>query len=78
MAVDDEQVRVNVAMQVAGIAAQVALALRSEDADKRTELEAKLARAQAQLEGGTAPEGLVPFIDAVRGLLRGEEASALP
>jgi hypothetical protein len=73
----DEQVKVNVALQVAGIAAQVTAALRSENVDKRVELEAKLAQAQAQLEQGAAPKGLVPFVEAMRGLLRGEETLTL-
>ena len=72
----DGQVRVNLAIQVAGIAAQVSSALRSSDSDRCTELVRKLTLAQAQLEQGTAPEGLVPFIEVMCGLLRGDDGSA--
>lgn len=73
----DGQVKVNVAMQVAGIAARVTAAMRSPDASKRDELAAKLALAGAQLQETTAPPGLVSFIDAMCGLLGGEDTSAL-
>jgi hypothetical protein len=73
----DGQVSVNLAMLVAGIAAQVSSALRSADSDRCTELVQKLTLAQAQLEQGAAPESLVPFIEVVCGLLRGEDVSAL-
>lgn len=71
------QVRVNLAAQVAGIAAQASAALSSDDAEKRRALEGQLRQVRAQLLAGPAPEGLVPFIDAVCGLLRGEDVSVL-
>jgi hypothetical protein len=65
------RVRVNLAMQVAGIAARVTAAIRAGE-QERIELERTLATAQTQLEQGTSPEGLVAFIDLARALLRGE------
>jgi hypothetical protein len=73
---ENGQVRVNLALQVAGIAAQVTSALRSGDAAKCAQLENTLAAAQVQLDRGPAPEGLSLFIDVMRGLLRGENVSA--
>jgi hypothetical protein len=67
------RVRVNLAVQVAGIAARVTAAIRAGE-QERLELEKKLATAQAQLEQGTSPEGLVGFIALARALLRGDEA----
>lgn len=79
---EDGQVRVNLALQVAGIAAQVTTALRSGDPDKRAALERTLSQAQEQLHRGPTPEGLPLFIEVMRGLLRGEnvsdEAAELP
>jgi hypothetical protein len=72
---EDGQVRVNLALQVAGIAAQVTTALRSGDADKRAALERTLGQAQEQLRHGPTPEGLPLFIEVMRGLLRGEDVS---
>jgi hypothetical protein len=72
----DGRVRVNVALQVAGIAAQVVAALRSGSQDRCNELESKLALAQSQLHPLEAPPGLIPFIDVMRGLLRKEDVSA--
>lgn len=71
------QVRVNLATQVAGIAAQVSVALHSGDPEKKRELAGKLVRARDLLEAGTAPEGLVPFIDVMRGLLLDTDVSSL-
>jgi hypothetical protein len=73
----DGQVRVNLAAQVAGIAAQVTAALRSQNADIRRELAEKLARAREGLLLGPAPDGLVPFIDVMCGMLRGENVLVL-
>jgi len=73
---ENGQVRVNLALQVAGIAAQVTAALRSGDDVQRAKLERTLAEAQAQLDRGPSPEGLPLFIDVMRGLLRGEDVSA--
>jgi hypothetical protein len=73
---ENGQVRVNLALQVAGIAAQVTAALRSGDDARRAQLERTLAGAQAQLDRGPAPEGLSLFIDVMRGLLRGEDVAA--
>jgi hypothetical protein len=69
------QVRVNLALQVAGIAAQVTSALRSGDDAKRAKLESKLGQAQEQLRLGPTPGGLPLFIEVMRGLLRGEDVS---
>jgi hypothetical protein len=79
MTLDDTpqgHVKVNLAMQVAGIAAQVSAALGSGNAENRQELADKLALAQGQLQQGQAPDGLVPFIDVMCAMLRGEDASA--
>ncbi len=72
----DGQVRVNVALQVAGIAAQTTAALQSGQTERCAELERKLARVQSQLDPLNSPPGLVAFIDVVRGLLRGQNVSA--
>lgn len=72
----DGRVKVNVALQVAGIAAQVTSALQSGDGDRCNELESKLALAQSHLDPLDAPPGLVPFIDVMRGVLRGDDVSA--
>ncbi|MBN1579088.1 MAG: hypothetical protein JXA89_00180 [Anaerolineae bacterium] len=66
----------NVALQVAGIAAQVTSALQANDSDRCDELESKLALAQSHLDPLDAPPGLVPFIDVMRGVLRGDDVSA--
>jgi hypothetical protein len=73
----DGQVRVNLAVQVAGIAAQVSAALRSGDADRCGELVTKLSQARDQMQRGAAPGGMVPFLDAMCGLLRGDDVTAL-
>ena len=70
-----EHVRVNLAMQVAGIAAQVSAALETGNAEKQQELADKLFLAKEQLQQGQAPEGLVPFIEVMCAMLRGEDAS---
>jgi len=72
----DGRVRVNVALQVAGIATQVTAALRSDNLEKREDLERRLALAQSQLDPLDSPPGLVPFIDVMRGLLRGDDVAA--
>jgi hypothetical protein len=72
---ENGQVRVNLALQVAGIAAQVTTALRADDAATRATLERTLSQAQEQLQQGPAPEGLPLFIKVMRGLLRGEDVS---
>jgi hypothetical protein len=72
------QVQVNLAMQVAGIAARVTSAIRSSSTEKRSELEAKLAQASEQLKASNAsPPGLAPFIDVMRGLLLEQDVSEL-
>jgi hypothetical protein len=68
-------VRVNLAVQVAGIAAQVTAAIRSGEVERRQEVEAKLSKAREQLQEGAVPPGLVPFIDVMCGLLRGSDMS---
>lgn len=79
---EDGQVRVNLALQVAGVAAQVTTALRSGDEAKRAALERTLGQAQEQLRHGPSPEGLPLFIEVMRGLLRGldvsDQAAELP
>ncbi len=70
------QVRVNIALQVAGIAAQVVSAMKSGSDARRDELESKLTAAQNHLDPVDAPPGLVPFIDVMRGILRGENVAA--
>jgi hypothetical protein len=76
------QERVNLAMQVANIAAQASAAIRSGSLEKREELADTLLRARARLAQNPTPEGLLPFIDVVCGLLRRQEisgdATALP
>lgn len=72
------QVKVNLAMQVAGIAARVTSAIRSSSQEQCSELAAKLTLARDQLQASdTAPPGLVPFIDVMRGLLRGQDVEEL-
>ena len=72
------QVKVNLAMQVAGIAARVTAAIRSSSTEKCSELEAKLAQASEQLKASNAsPPGLAPFIDVMRGLLLGQDVTEL-
>jgi hypothetical protein len=72
---ENGQVRVNLALQVAGIAAQVTAALRSDDPAKRAALESTLDQAQEQLRDGPSPEGLPLFIEVMRRLLRGEDVA---
>jgi hypothetical protein len=79
MTLDDApqgHVRVNLAMQVAGIAAQVSAALESGEPKKQQALADKLSLAQEQLQQGQAPDGLIPFIDVMCAILRGEDASS--
>jgi hypothetical protein len=74
----DGQATVNLALQVANVAAQVSAAMRSDDEEKRYELETRLALAQARLiERQTTPEGLTDFLGVMRGLLTDEDVSAL-
>jgi hypothetical protein len=68
---------VDLAVQVAHIAAQVAAAMHSGSQEKRSELETKLTLARERLEERGAPEGLIPFIDVARGLLGGEDVAPL-
>jgi hypothetical protein len=74
--------QVNLAVQVAHIAAQVSAAMGAADTAKKSELESKLTLARERLEQKGAPPGLIPFIDVMRGLLDGRdmstEARALP
>jgi len=74
---DESQARVNLALQVAQVAAQVSTALRGSDQDARDELESRLAMAQERLEQQDAPAGLIPFLAVMCGLLRGEDVSEL-
>jgi hypothetical protein len=66
---DESQARVNLALKVAQVAAQVSTALRGSDQDARDELESRLAMAQERLE--------IPFLAVMCGLLRGEDVSDL-
>jgi hypothetical protein len=68
--------QVNLAVQVAHIAAQVSTALAAADSAKKSELESKLTLARERLEQKGAPPGLIPFIDVMRGLLIGRDMSA--
>lgn len=74
---EESQARVNLALQVAQVAAQVSTALRHEDPDARTELADRLEMAQERLEQQGAPVGLIPFLAVMDGLLRGEDVSEL-
>jgi hypothetical protein len=72
------QATVNLALQVANVAAQVSAAMRSDDEEKRDELETRLALAEARLlDRQATPEGLTDFLGVMRGLLTGEDVSAL-
>jgi hypothetical protein len=74
----DGQATVNLALQVANVAAQVSAAMRSDDEEKREELDTRLALAQARLvERQATPEGLTDFLTVMRGLLSGEDVSTL-
>jgi hypothetical protein len=72
---DESQAHVNLALQVAQVAAQVSTVLRGSDQDARDELESRLAMAEERLEQQGAPAGLIPFLAVMRGLLRGEDVS---
>jgi hypothetical protein len=74
---DESQAKVNLALQVAQVAAQVSAALQSEDQAVRDELNGRLAMAQERLEQQGAPAGLIPFLAVMCGLLRGEDVSEL-
>jgi hypothetical protein len=69
---------IDLALQVANVAAQVSAAMRSADAGKRSELESRLVLVEARLlEQQDAPEGLLLFLDVMQGLLRDEDVSDL-
>jgi hypothetical protein len=68
---------VDLALQVANVAAQVSAAMRANNPDKRDELRAQLALAQGRLEEQGAPPGLIPFLTVMQGLLQGEDVSPL-
>jgi hypothetical protein len=74
---EESQAKVNLALQVAQVAAQVSTVLRTPDQEPRDELESRLAMAQELLEQQGAPTGLIPFLAVMRGLLRGEDVSDL-
>jgi hypothetical protein len=69
--------KVNLALQIAQVAAQVLTALRDPEQAPRDELESRLGMAQERLEQQGAPPGLIPFLAVMRGLLRGEDVSEL-
>jgi hypothetical protein len=68
---------VDLALQVANVAAQVSAAMRSNNQDKRDELQVQLALAQRRLEEQGAPPGLIPFLAVMQGLLSGADVSPL-
>ena len=72
----DGEDRVNLAMQVANIAAQASTALQSGSQEKREELADTLTRARERLAQNPTPEGLLPFMDVICGMLRGQDVSA--
>ena len=74
--IQDGKVRVNVALQVAGIAAQVTAAIKSGSQERCQALESKLDQAQAQLDPQDSPPGLIAFIDIMRGMLLDQPVSA--
>jgi len=69
--------KLDLAVQVAHIAAQVSAVLLSGTMKKREDLETRLTLARERLEEQGAPAGLIPFIDTMRGLLIGQDVSAL-
>ena len=72
------QATIDLALQVANVAALVSAARRSADESKCKELQDRLALAQAKLlERQSTPEGLLLFLDVMQGLLRGDDVSAL-
>jgi len=73
----DRQSRIDLALQVANLAALVSAALKSGDATRRTELEGRLALVQERLQQTGAPTGLIPFIEVLRGALSGVDMSEL-
>lgn len=73
----DGEDRVNLAMQVANVAAQASAALRSGSLEKREKLADTLTRARERLAQNPTPEGLLPFMDVICGLLRGQDVSAV-
>ena len=73
----ESQAKVNLALQVAQVAAQVSAALSGPDQAARDELESRLAMAQERLEQQGAPPGLIPFLAVMRGLLRGQDVTEL-
>jgi hypothetical protein len=62
--------------EVARIAALVSEALRSGNQQRREELGARLELAQERLAERGAPEGLIPFLEMMRGLLSAGDVSA--
>jgi hypothetical protein len=74
---EEGQAQVNLALQVAQVAAQVSTALRGADQAAREDLEARLSMAEERLEHQGAPAGLIPFLAVMRGLLRGEDVTEL-
>jgi len=71
------QRRIDLAVQVANIAAQVSAAMKSDDMDQRNELENRLAAAQERLADTQTPGDLILFIEVMRALLAGRDASEL-
>jgi hypothetical protein len=71
------QDKIDLAVQVASIAAQVSAVMQSDDAERRSELEKRLSLAQTKLSEQQSPEGLIPFIEVMRAVLMGRDASEL-
>ena len=74
---DESQAKVNLALQVAQVAAQVSTVLRGSDQGTRDELADRLEMAEERLEQQGAPVGLIPFLVVMRGLLRGEDVAEM-
>ena len=74
---DESQAKVNLALQVAQVAAQVSAVLHGQEEGAREELASRLELAQERLEQEGAPAGLIPFLIVMRGLLSGEDVSEL-
>ena len=73
------QSTIDLALQVANVAALVSAARRSADESKCSELAARLAQAQVRLlEQERTPEGLILFLDVMQGLLNGDESGPCP
>ena len=73
----ESRAKIDLALQVAHVAAQVSAAMRANNQDVRDDLQVQLALAAARLEEQGAPPGLIPFLRVMQGLLQGEDVSPL-